>query len=598
MDEVQVQCLVLSFDGENDPDIAAIIGSSAALMLSPAPFEGPIGAARIGYVDGKYIVNPTTSELGNSQMDLLVCGCAEAPNMIELSGMEAPEEIGVEGTRLGFEVCGNIIEAINELVSRFEVAKTFQPKPPATELLDQIADRYGPKIREAKQIKGTVERSNALAVIKEEVLAEYCPEDVEAPTHTRPQVDQALYKTEGKIQRELILKSIRSDGRAPDEVRPLTIEVGVLPRTHGSALFARGETQALVTTTLGTPRDRVIIDGIVEEYKKNFYLHYNFPPFSVGEIKPIRGPGRRDIGHGMLAEKSIQNVMPSNDDFPYTVRVVADILESNGSTSQAAVCGASLAMMDAGVPLKDAVAGVSIGMVSEGDRYVLLTDIMGEEDFHGDMDFKVAGTAKGITGIQLDMKTRGICLERIAETLQKAREARLFILSEMAKVIDKPRPEISEYAPAMIIIKIDPEKIGKVIGPGGKMIKALQEATGATIEIEDDGTVYIASVDGEAAKKARDAIQDLTAEAEIGKIYTGKVVTIRDFGAFVEILPGTDGLCHVSELDNKYVKNVEEVCKVGDELTVKVIDIDGQGRIKLSRKAALKENAGKPSSDG
>ncbi|MBL7133965.1 MAG: polyribonucleotide nucleotidyltransferase [Phycisphaerae bacterium] len=591
IDEVQVQCLVLSFDGENDPDIPAIIGSSAALSLSPAPFDGPIAAIRVGYVEGKYIINPTTTELENSQMDLVICGPAEGPNMIELGGKEVSEEIVVEGVRQGLEVCGQIMAAINELVGRCEVKKDFEPHGLPAELLEQVAAKYGDKIRQAKQIKAKVERGDALAAVKEEALAEHCPEGVEQPLYSPSQVGQAVYKAEGKIQRELILNSIRPDGRGPDEVRPLSIEVGVLPRTHGSALFMRGETKALVTTTLGTPRDKAIIDGILEEYKKYFYLHYNFHPFSVGQIKPIRGPGRRDIGHGMLAEKSIQYVMPSNEEFPYTVRVVADILESNGSTSQATVCGATLALMDAGVPLKAPVAGISIGMVSDADRYVLLTDIMGEEDFHGDMDFKVAGTTNGITGIQLDMKARGISQDRIAEALQKALKARLFILDEMAKVIAEPRPEISQYAPAMFIIKIDPEKIGKVIGPGGKTINAIQDETGASIDIEDDGTVYISCADGEAAKKARTAVEDLTADVEVGKIYTGKVVTIRDFGAFVQVLPGTDGLCHVSELDDNYVKNVQDVCQVGDEITVKVIDIDNQGRIRLSRKAAMKEDA-------
>ena len=590
-DEVQIQCLVLSFDGENDPDIPAIIGSSAALSLSPAPFQGPIAAVRVAYVDGKYIMNPTTTELEDSQMDLVICGPDDGgTNMIELGGKEVSEEIVVEGVRQGFEVCREIMAAINELVSRCEVKKNFEPDLLPPELLEQIVAKYGDRIREAKQIKAQVERGEALAAINEEALAEHCPEDVETPVFTRAQVDKAVYKVQGKIQRELILNSIRPDGRGPDEVRPLSIEVGVLPRTHGSALFMRGETKALVTTTLGTPRDKAIIDGILEEYKKHFYLHYNFHPFSVGQIKPIRGPGRRDIGHGMLAEKSIANVMPDNDDFPYTVRVVADILESNGSTSQATVCGATLALMDAGVPMKAPVAGISIGMVSDADRYILLTDIAGEEDFHGDMDFKVAGTTNGITGIQLDTKVRSISLERIAETLEKARKARLFILDEMAKVIAKPRDQISEYAPAMLIIKIDPEKIGKVIGPGGKTIKAIQEETGAKIDIEDDGTVYISCADGEAAKKAMASVEGLTAEAEIGKIYTGKVVTIREFGAFVEVLPGVDGLCHVSELADKYIKSVEEVCHVGDELTVKVIDIDNQGRVKLSRKAAMKED--------
>ena len=567
-DEVQVQCMVLSFDGQNDPDIPAIIGSSAALALSPAPFEGPIGAVRMGYVDGKYIVNPTVDELVDSEMDLVVCGPDEATNMLELSGNEVSEDIVAEGIKQGFDVCKTIIEAINELVGQCTVEKSFEPNPLPQDLLDQIIDKYGEEIRQAKQVKAKVERSQALDEIKEKVLAEHCPEDVEEPKYDKDKVGKALYKVEGKIQRELILNSIRPDGRAFDEVRPLAIEVGVLPRTHGSAIFSRGETQALVTTTLGTPRDKTIIDGILEEYKKGFYLHYNFPPFSVGQIKPLRGPSRRDYGHGMLAEKSVRGVMPDEDKFPYTVRMVADMLGSNGSTSQATICGASLALMDAGVPIKEHVAGISIGMVSEGDKHVLLTDILGDEDFHGDMDFKVAGTAQGITGIQLDMKARGITQDRIPQVLEQARQARLGIIEQMCKVISEPRQKVSQYAPAMLTIKIDPEKIGKVIGPGGKMIKSIQEETGAKIDIEDDGSVFISSVEYQGAEAAMEAVKGLTAEVEVGKIYTGKVVTIRDFGAFVEILPGQDGLCHVSELSGQYVKNVEDVCKVGDELTV------------------------------
>jgi len=421
-------------------------------------------------------------------------------------------------------------------------------------------------------------------------VAQYIPPDSPAdykPPYSQAHVATAVYEIEGEIQRELIFAGQRPDGRATDEVRPLGIEVAVLPRTHGSALFTRGETQALVMTTLGTPRDQVIIDGIREEYKKPFYLHYNFPPFSVGEIKPIRGPSRRDYGHGMLAEKALMPVMPSPEVFPYTVRVVSELLESNGSTSQATICAASLALMDAGVPITRAVAGISIGMVSEGDKYLLLTDILGEEDFHGDMDFKVAGTEQGITAIQLDMKARGIAQDRIVEALAKARGARLLILGDMNKVIAAPRGDISKYAPRMITLKIETDKIGKVIGPGGKTINRIQDETGATIEIEDDGTIFISSTDSQAAQAAKEAIEALTAEVEVGKIYEGKVVSIRDFGAFVEILPGQDGMCHVSELDEKYVKKVTDVCNVGDTVQVKVTGIDDQGRVRLSRKAAM-----------
>lgn len=593
--EVQVQCMVLSTDNENDPDILAMIGSSAALTISHAPFQGPIGAARVGYVDGKIALNPTHSDLENSVMDLVVCANSDAVNMIELGGKEVGEDIVAEGIAEGFELCKVIIELIEELASGVEVKKEYTPTPFPEGLKELVVEKCAEKIRQATQIAAKVERSKALSALQEELLAELCPEGAEEPQYTPGQVKTAFYKAEGKIQRELILDGKRPDGRALDEIRPLGVEVGVLPRTHGSALFNRGETMALVTVTLGTTRDSQIVDGLLEEYSKNFMLHYNFPPFSVGEIRPIRGPGRREIGHGALAEKSLQAVMPDIDDFPYTVRVVADIMESNGSTSQAALTGGTLALMDAGVPIKAPVAGISIGMVSEGDRCVLLTDILGDEDFHGDMDFKVAGSAKGITGIQMDMKARGIQQEQVVETLEMARAARLVLLEQISKVIAEPRTDISQFAPRMLTIQIDPEKIGKVIGPGGKTINKIQGETGATIEIDSDnsGRIFIFCVEAEGAEAAKAAVEGLTEEAKVGKLYTGKVVSIRDFGAFIEILPGQDGLCHVSELDDQYVKNVSDVVKLGDEVTVKVIAIDDQGRVKLSRKAVKKEAGSK-----
>ena len=591
-DEVQIQCLVLSTDQQNDPDILAMLGASAALTISPAPFQGPIGCARIGYVDGQYVVNPTQDELEKSTMDLVVCGTADSVNMLEMGAKETPEGIAAEGIARGFAVCRQMIEMIEELAGQVKVNKKYEPTALPEELGKLVAGKCTERLRTAKGIAGKAERGEAMDAVRKALLAELCPKDVKEPKYTPSQVKEAFYNLEGAIQREMILAGRRPDGRRMDEVRPLGIEVGVLPRTHGSALFSRGETQALVTTTLGTPRDEQIIDGLLEEYAKKFILHYNFPPFSVGEIRPIRGPGRREIGHGALAEKSLETMLPAVDQFPYTVRVVADILESNGSTSMATVCGGSLALMDAGVPIKSPVAGISIGMVGEGDRYVLLTDILGEEDFHGDMDFKVAGTAAGITGIQLDLKARGICQERIVESLERARVARLFLLGEMAKVLPGPRAEINQYAPRMFTLKINPEKIGKVIGPGGKTINRIQAETGATIDIEDDGTVYVACVDAAGAEAAKAQVEALTAEAEVGKIYTGKVVSIRDFGAFIEIMPGQDGLCHVSELDEKYVKNVTDVVKVGDTVTAKVISIDDQGRVKLSRKAAMREQRG------
>ncbi len=592
LDEVQIQCLVLSTDQQNDPDILAIIGASAALMVSPAPFQGPIACARIGSIDGRYVVNPTHDDLEKSAMDMVVCGTADAVNMIEMGAKEVPEDVVAEAIAHGFAVCRQVIEMIEELASKAAVDKTYTPAPVPEELKTLVAKRCDERLRAAKAIQARPERSQAIDTLREELLAELCPEGLQEPTYRPAQVKEAFSRLEGAIQRELILSGRRPDGRGTDEVRPLGIEVGVLPRTHGSALFHRGETQALVTTTLGTPRDEQIIDGLLEEYAKKFILHYNFPPFSVGEIRPIRGPGRREIGHGALAEKSLEAVMPSVEQFPYTVRVVADILESNGSTSMATVCGGTLALMDAGVPIKAPVAGVSIGQVSNGGRYVLLTDILGEEDFHGDMDFKVAGTEAGITGIQLDLKVRGISHDRIVQALERARVARQFILGQMAQVLAGPRGEINRYAPRMFTLKINPEKIGKLIGPGGKTINKIQDDTGATIDIEDDGLVYIACVDAAGAEAARAAVEALTAEAEVGKIYTGKVVSVRDFGAFIEILPGQDGLCHVSELDEKYVKNVTDVVKVGDTVTAKVISIDDQGRVKLSRKAALREQRG------
>ncbi len=594
LQEVQIQCLVLSTDQQNDPDILAVIGASAALMLSPAPFQGPIGCARVGYIDGRYPVNPTHDELENSTMDMVVCGTAEAVNMIEMGAKQIPEDVAAQAAACGFDVCKQVIEVIHELTSKVAVSKEYEPAVLPEELRKLIEDKCRQRLGTAKTLRTKTERNQATEALCEELLAELCPQDVEKPTYTPAQVKEAFHRLERIVQRELILTGNRPDGRGIDEVRPLGIEVGVLPRTHGSALFNRGETQALVTTTLGTPRDEQVIDGLQEEYTKKFMLHYNFPPFSVGEIRPIRGPGRREIGHGALAEKSLEAILPTVDQFPYTVRVVADILESNGSTSMATVCGGSLSLMDAGVPIKAPVAGISIGMVSQDDHCVLLTDILGEEDFHGDMDFKVAGTAAGITGIQMDLKARGLSQERIVQALEKARLARLHVLAEMTKVLAAPRGEINRFAPRMFILKINPEKIGKLIGPGGKTINKIQDETGATIDIEDDGTVYVACVDAAGAESAKAQVEALTEEVEVGKIYTGKVVSIRDFGAFIEILPGQDGLCHVSELDEKYVKNVTDVVKVGDTVTAKVISIDDQGRVKLSRKAALREKRGTP----
>ncbi len=588
-DEVQIQCMTLSTDNQNDPDLLAMIGASACLAISPAPFAGPIGAARIGYVDGELVVNPTHDQLDESLFDLLVSGPRDGVNMLELGGQESPESVVADAIALGHEVSNQIIDLIEELAAKLEVVKAFEPTALPDGLFELVEQKAYDRVRQAKQIPGKVERGEALAAIKQDLLAELCPEGVEEPPYTKAQVGEAVYKLEGKVQRKLILEGTRPDGRAVDEVRELAIETSVLPRTHGSAIFRRGETQALMTTTLGTPRDEQIIDGLLDEYKKKFMLHYNFPPFSVGEIRPIRGPGRREIGHGALAEKSLEAVLPSPDDFPYTIRLVCDILESNGSTSMATVCGGSLALMDAGVPITKPVAGISIGMVSEGDEYVLLTDIIGEEDFHGDMDFKVAGTRDGITGIQLDMKSRGIKQNQIVDTLEQARQARLKILDVMEQAMPAPRESISQHAPRMLMIKIDPMKIGKVIGPGGKTINRIQDETGAIIDIDDDGTVYISSKDAAGAEAAYREVESLTTEAQLGKVYTGKVVGIQNFGAFVEIMPGQECMVHVSELDIGYVKDVTDVVKMGDEIPVKVINIDESGRVKGSRREAMRD---------
>jgi polyribonucleotide nucleotidyltransferase len=595
MDEVQIQCLVLSSDNQNDPDTLAVIGSSTALAISQVPFQGPIGMARIGYIDGQYVVNPTHDQLEKSPMDLVVAAHKDAINMIEMGGQQVEERIVAGGAAKGFEVCQEVVALINDLIGRVEVNKSYEPVAQPNELMGLVEQMAADRLREIKKITGKVERNTKMDELRQEALAQLCPEGAENPAYTPEQVKYAFCKIEGRIQRELILAGHRPDGRKNDQVRPLSIEVGLLPRTHGSALFARCETQALATTTLGTPQDEQVIDGLLEEYKKKFILHYNFPPFSVGELRQIRGPGRREIGHGALAEKSLEVVIPTPEAFPYTIRVVSDILESNGSTSMATVCGGTLSLMDAGVPILAPVAGISIGMVSEGDRWLLLTDIIGEEDFHGDMDFKVAGTQQGITGIQMDMKARGITQQQIEAALEQARLARLEILTQMLAVLPAPRESISQYAPRMLVIKINPEKIGKVIGPGGKTINRIQDETGASISIEDDGTVYIACVDVNGAEAARKAVADLTEEVEVGKVYDGKVVSIMNFGAFVEILPGQDGLVHVSELDTKYVKNVTDVVKLGDMVRVKVIAVDEQGRVKLSRKATMKkeEPAGK-----
>lgn len=588
--EVQIMSVVLSFDRENDPDVLSMIGASAALHISHIPFLKPTGAVRIGRIGNEFIVMPTLSQLEESDLDLVVSGTREAITMIEGFAREMSEENMVQAILLGHQQIIKIIDLIEQLRAKMGLGpKEYPPPPPPNPLVPLFWERFHQEFRQLKQTPGKQARAEKIRAFRERVLQEYTA--MENPQYSVEQVQEALDALERRTVRELILEGKRIDGRGPKDLRPISCEVRVLPRTHGSALFTRGETQALVTTTLGTVSDEQRVDGLVDEYSKKFMLDYNFPPFSVGECRPIRGPGRREIGHGALAERSLKPVIPSPEKFPYTIRVVSDILESNGSSSMASVCGGTLALMDAGVPISDPVAGISIGLVKEGPRYMLLTDIMGDEDHYGDMDFKVAGTVRGITGIQLDLKIDGIGEEIIRATLEQAREARREILKHMIATLRYPREKISDYAPRLLVLRINPDKIGLLIGPGGKTIKGIQDATGAKIDVEDDGTVHISHTDAAKAEEALARVKALTEDIEVGKVYEGKVISIKDFGAFIEILPGRDGLCHISELDDKYVGRVEDVCKVGDKIRVKVIAIDEQDRVKLSRKALLREEA-------
>lgn len=598
MDEVQIQLNVLTFDKENDTDMLAGIAASAAVAISDIPFITPTAHAKVGRIDGKMILFPTVEQTEASDYEVVVAGTKNFVNMIEVGAYEVPEDEIADAIEFGhkavIEIC-HMIEELQQMCGRPKVGEIKCPEPG---LLDAIRARVGDKIREVKGQPGKQDRAERIRQIQEELIAEMAPPitDVNASYYSvlmqkaeAAKIRSAFAIVEEQVTREAILAGIRPDGRSFEDIRPITCAVDVLPRVHGSAVFTRGETQAMCTVVLGTTADEQLVDGLLEEYSQKFMLHYNFPSYSVGEVRPIRGPGRREIGHGALAERSLLAVLPTVQEFPYTVKVISDILESNGSSSMASSCGGCLALMDAGVPIKTMVAGISIGLVQEGDTYKLLTDIIGEEDHFGDMDFKVCGTRTGVTAIQLDIKIEGLSYQIIRETLHRAREARFKILDIMSEVIDKPRPQISEWAPRLLTIRIDPEKIGKLIGPGGKNIKALQADTGCTIDIEDDGTVYISSTDASGAEKCRDIVEAMTASVQVGRIYTGKVVSIKDFGAFVEIAPETDGLCHVSELSDQYVGRVDEVVKVGDEIKVKVLLVDEQGRIKLSRKAAMAE---------
>jgi len=593
--EVQVQTVVLSADGENDPDILSIIGASASLMVSDIPWAGPLGAVRVGRVGGKFIANPTHSEQAGSDLDLVYVGNEKDIVMYEGAAKEITEADFNAALKFAQEAIQPLITAQKELVAKAgkkkrQVVLNIVPDEILQEAKKLVGDRFVP----ALLTPGKLARESAVKAIQDEVGSKLVEKFGEEKV-TDFVVKDAFYYIQKEAVRKLILESgKRLDGRAFDVVRPISSEVGILPRAHGSALFCRGETQAVTLATLGTGDDTQEFDSYTGgETEKKFILHYNFPNFSVGETGRISGPGRREIGHGALAERSIEPMLPL-DTYPYAVRVTSEIMESNGSTSMASVCGGTLALMDAGVPMIRPVAGISVGICTEysGDKiskYQLLTDIIGWEDHYCDMDCKIAGTEKGITGFQLDLKLKGLPHALMAETIEKARVARMHILAEMAKTLAEPRKELSKYAPRIEIVKINPEKIGALIGPGGKNIKRLVEESGCEINIEDDGTVNIFSVSPEGMKIAKDAIVGMTAEAEIGKIYRGKVVTIKEFGAFVEFLPGKDGLVHISELANFRVKKTEDIVKVGDEITVKCLGVDEKGRVRLSRKAAMEE---------
>ena len=588
-DEVQIQSVVLSSDLQNDGDVLAMIGAAACLSISSLPFQGPLASVRVAKVDGELIAFPSSDQLEESELDLIISASEKSILMIEGFAQEMPESEMAEAIAFAHGVVREIIGLIKELVQRVQPAGSTFVAPASDGLLERLKASYYDRYRAAKQTDGKLARAEATGALKEQAQAEFIPDPAAPGAITKEAFSSAWHELESAAIRDLILNGTRPDGRDHSSLRHIECETDLLPRTHGSAVFQRGETQALVTVTLGTSRDEQRVDGLVEEYSKKFMLDYNFPSFSVGECRPIRGPGRREIGHGALAERSVAPVIPDPEDFPYTIRVISDILESNGSSSMASVCGATLGLMAAGVPISNPVAGISIGLVKEGERWVLLTDIIGDEDHFGDMDFKIAGTPEGITGIQLDLKIDGISEEIIRATLKQAREARMEILRKMITAIPRPRSETSRYAPRLLRTKIDSDKIGLLIGPGGKNIRAIQEDTGATIDVDDDGTVVVAAVNSEAAKAALLRVEACTATAQIGKIYDGTVSSVRDFGAFVEILPGRDGLVHISELSSGYVASVDDICKVGDPMKVIVIDIDEQDRVKLSRRRALEE---------
>lgn len=592
--EVQIMSNVLACDGENDPDVLSIIGASAALTVAPGvPFQGPLAAVRVGLLQGEFILMPTQAQIADSGLDLIVAGTKSSVLMIEGFGDQLPEDQMVDAIMFAHRAIAELCDMQAEFAQKVGTPAKEFPEPPVNPLAGVLQESYA-AVRETKSIRGKKDRAEATGLLKKSLKEKFFPAGVAVTESgaTLAEFSEAFHALEAKVVRDLTLEGTRLDGRGLEDLRPITCDVSKLPRVHGSAMFQRGETQSLCTVVLGTVRDEQKVDGLFKEYSKRFMLDYYFPSYSVGECRPIRGPGRREIGHGALAERSLEWVIPSPDKFPYTIRVISDIMESNGSSSMASVCSGTLGLMDAGVPITQPVAGISIGLVKEGDKYVLLTDIIGDEDHYGDMDFKIAGTQRGVTGIQLDLKIAGISEEIIRKTLAQAKVARLDLLRSMLTAIRRPRKEISMHAPKMVRTKIDPQKIGLLIGPGGKTIRAIQEETQVTIDVDDTGAVTISGMDQAGVDDALARVEALTEEIKVGKIYNGTVSSIKDFGAFIEIVPGKDGLCHISELSDGYVKSVTEVCKEGDKMQVKVIAVDDQNRVKLSRKAVLLEQKG------
>ena len=584
--EVQIIAQVISLNPEVDGDIPALIGASAALSLAGTPFQGPIGAAKVGYKDGQYILNPTATELKESQLELVVAGTSGAVLMVESEAALLSEDVMLGAVTFGHREMQKVINAINELTVEAGTKPSDWVAPAKnTALIAALKEAVGGQLVEAFKIHDKLQRRDAIAAIKKDVTEQLAGR-MESEGWDKAELSKEFGELEYRTMRDSVLDTkVRIDGRALDTVRPIAVKAGVLPRTHGSALFTRGETQAIVVTTLGTARDGQIIDAVSGEYKEHFLFHYNFPPFSVGECGRFGAPKRREIGHGRLAKRGVLAVMPTMEEFPYTIRVVSEITESNGSSSMASVCGSSLALMDAGVPVKAPVAGIAMGLVKEGDRYVVLSDILGDEDHLGDMDFKVAGSAEGISALQMDIKIDGITEEIMRAALAQAKQGRLHILGEMSKALTTPRAELSEFAPRLITMKIHPDKIREVIGKGGSVIQAITKETGTQIDIQDDGTITIASVNAAAGQAAKARIEQITTDVEPGRIYEGKVAKIMDFGAFVTILPGKDGLVHVSQISNDRVEKVSDALKEGDVVKVKVLEVDKQGRIRLSIKA-------------